>query len=447
MTSVGINVKIASPAAADPAATAVPQPGGEGDVFAQLMAVVGTPAEAIAASPAGALPAAALLAGLAAVREVVPDEAAAAADEPAPDQAQQAGCLIEIADLAAKMLVAVRQPGPRGEEPETGAPKEEESEGDTPLAGQEGTLKQADIGQPIILIPVAAPVAPQAAAPIQPAAEQTPAAPAVQTAAAAALPKGVATEQPVSKKEETPDHAEPAAHAEEKPASVLPAPLRLAIQNLIAEKAPAFARPDAPTASAAMPANDQPAAAPLPASPPTASSVIALMQTQLAAATAPAPAIDRAAAAAAASPEVEIERQLDIARDSEWLDSLARDIARTAGRDATLRFQLHPQSLGTLHVEVAQSHAGTSVRLTADSEAARSIIADAQPRLIAEARAQGVRIAEAHVGMELGSHHASDQRRQSDDRQETILRTAAGETETHIEETTRTAERSAERFA
>lgn len=112
-----------------------------------------------------------------------------------------------------------------------------------------------------------------------------------------------------------------------------------------------------------------------------------------------APAMVEAAPAA----EVILERQLDFAHEGEWLDQLAKDIARTGG-DGQLRFELNPENLGSLHVEVSQGAAGASVRLTADTEAARTIIADARPQLIAEARAQGVRIAETHVDLGSGSH-------------------------------------------
>jgi len=49
------------------------------------------------------------------------------------------------------------------------------------------------------------------------------------------------------------------------------------------------------------------------------------------------------------------------------------------------------------------------VRLTADTEAARTIIADARPQLVAEARAQGVRIAETHVDLGSGSQSQAGQ--------------------------------------
>jgi flagellar hook-length control protein FliK len=121
------------------------------------------------------------------------------------------------------------------------------------------------------------------------------------------------------------------------------------------------------------------------------------------------------------------DRALDLANDAEWLDRLARDIAQAAGNEGTIRFRLHPQTLGHLRVELSQGDHGTSIRLTADTEQARAILADAQPRLVAEARAQGVRIAETHVDLTGSDRNASgDQRRQDDSRQTPLIRTARG---------------------
>lgn len=125
--------------------------------------------------------------------------------------------------------------------------------------------------------------------------------------------------------------------------------------------------------------------------------------------------------------DLAVERKLDLARDGAWLDRLARDIARAASDDAPLRFRLHPQTLGSLHVELQQGDRGTAVRLTVETEAARQILTDAQPRLAAEARAQGVRIAETHVDLSGSGRHApGDQRRQDEARPTPFIRTAPG---------------------
>jgi len=105
-----------------------------------------------------------------------------------------------------------------------------------------------------------------------------------------------------------------------------------------------------------------------------------------------------------------MRHHLDLAKDTQWLDTLARDIARMADHDAQLRFKLNPEHLGSLKVEVLNSAQGTSVKLTADTESARAILADAQPKLIAEARAQGLRITEAQVDL---SGHGNSQRQSS----------------------------------
>jgi flagellar hook-length control protein FliK len=141
------------------------------------------------------------------------------------------------------------------------------------------------------------------------------------------------------------------------------------------------------------------------------------------------PAAPAAAPSASAQPReaaaVAPDRTLDIANDAEWLDRLARDIAQASGNEGTIRFRLHPQTLGNLRVELSQGDHGTSIRLTADTEHARSILADAQPRLIAEARAQGVRIAETHVDLSGSDRHFSgDPRRQDETRQTPLIRTA-----------------------
>jgi flagellar hook-length control protein FliK len=119
--------------------------------------------------------------------------------------------------------------------------------------------------------------------------------------------------------------------------------------------------------------------------------------------------------------ELVIERQLDLASGDEWLDDLARDIARTAGNEGSLKFRLNPEHLGSLKVELMPDRGGTAVRLTAETDAARAIIADAQPRLIAEARAQGLRISEAHVDL---GQPGGDPRRDAGDHAEPHLRTA-----------------------
>lgn len=144
--------------------------------------------------------------------------------------------------------------------------------------------------------------------------------------------------------------------------------------------------------------------------------------------------------AAPAPADIAVKQHLDLARDSEWLDALARDISRMAARDGQLNFQLNPEHLGSLKVELANNANGTSIRLTADTEAARAILVDAQPKLLAEARAQGLRVSDAQV--DLGGQGNARQQEQAPvvvvrtDRQ-----TATAHVELEQEGTTRADER------
>lgn len=132
-----------------------------------------------------------------------------------------------------------------------------------------------------------------------------------------------------------------------------------------------------------------------------------------------------AAPAPSAAPEIAelvVERQLDLVGDDQWLDRLARDIARTGAGDEPLRFRLHPQTLGHLQVELAQGDRGATVRLTVETEAARSILIDAQPRLAAEARAQGVRLAGTEVDLGTAHQQGGDARRNGEAQPQDVVR-------------------------
>ncbi len=94
-----------------------------------------------------------------------------------------------------------------------------------------------------------------------------------------------------------------------------------------------------------------------------------------------------------------MQRHLDVAHDGAWLDRLTRDIVRSADRDHGMKFQLNPERLGALQVEIGRSGDTATVRFTAETEAARALIADARPALIAEAKAQGMTIADARVDL------------------------------------------------
>ena len=91
-----------------------------------------------------------------------------------------------------------------------------------------------------------------------------------------------------------------------------------------------------------------------------------------------------------------VEQTLTIARDGAWLDKLAHDIA-SAGSGNDLHFKLEPQNLGALSVAIRQNDDGASIRLTADTQTTRDILVDAQPKLMAEARAHGLKVSDTQI--------------------------------------------------
>lgn len=107
-----------------------------------------------------------------------------------------------------------------------------------------------------------------------------------------------------------------------------------------------------------------------------------------------------------------VERQLDLARDSRWLDALTRDIIAVADAPDRLSFRLSPPQLGRLDVDISTSESGLSLRMNTGSEAATQIITAAQPRLIDELKNQGVRVAEAQVSTGGGQSQGQSQQHQ-----------------------------------
>jgi hypothetical protein len=117
---------------------------------------------------------------------------------------------------------------------------------------------------------------------------------------------------------------------------------------------------------------------------------------------APVPIADATSGQNAAPVDSLVQSQLAIGRDGQWLDSLARDIAASAS-GGNLNFKLQPENLGALTVSIAAMADGTAIRMTTDTDRAHQILTDAQPKLIAEARAQGLRVSESHVELNNGS--------------------------------------------
>jgi flagellar hook-length control protein FliK len=250
-------------------------------------------------------------------------------------------------------------------------------------------------------------------------------------AAVAAAPAAGQPSDPKAKKG-APVPAAPSGAREAKADAKAPAAANPSLPQTLPAHAPAADPGQLSPRPAADPAQAAAAAPPPPAADPLAAIQTALGQLAAQALGGTAPAAADPAQPATARPgdapvaDRMMAHHLDLARDSAWLDRLARDIAGSAAADAPMRFRLHPETLGHMRVELTQGDRGTSVRLTVESDSARTIIADAQPRLVAEARAQGVRIAETHVDLAGGSggHASSDPRRQETAREPVSIRTA-----------------------
>jgi flagellar hook-length control protein FliK len=124
-------------------------------------------------------------------------------------------------------------------------------------------------------------------------------------------------------------------------------------------------------------------------------------------------AFGREAATVQPKGDAVVEQTLTVARDGAWLDTLASDIANSAGNGSDLQFKLNPQNLGSLTVAISQSEDGASIRMTADTDTTRNLLLDAQPKLIAEARAQGLKVSDTHVDLKQDQNQNSGQNQSS----------------------------------
>lgn len=107
------------------------------------------------------------------------------------------------------------------------------------------------------------------------------------------------------------------------------------------------------------------------------------------------------------------QQVLDMSAGDAWIDQIARDISRTSGSDGAMRFRLAPETLGELKVEITHSERGAHVRMNVTSESAQQALAAAEPKLAAEARAQGVRIAETEISLANGQSQGREMSRQA----------------------------------
>lgn len=95
--------------------------------------------------------------------------------------------------------------------------------------------------------------------------------------------------------------------------------------------------------------------------------------------------------------DIVADRQLDLVRNEQWLGELARDIADSSGDNQKLNFKLMPPQLGRLDVDLSRSHHGLSLTIRTETDSAQAILTAAQPRLVEEMRAQGVKLADTQM--------------------------------------------------
>lgn len=114
--------------------------------------------------------------------------------------------------------------------------------------------------------------------------------------------------------------------------------------------------------------------------------------------------IQSAASTAPAQPAVNLS-QLNLAEGAGWIDTLARDIAMSAANDGRLIFRLLPERLGQLDIVVNHSKGNVDITMQASTDAAASMIAADQPRLVEELQQSGLRV--GHFEMTSGQHGGS----------------------------------------
>ena len=109
---------------------------------------------------------------------------------------------------------------------------------------------------------------------------------------------------------------------------------------------------------------------------------------------------------AVAAPPQNQGAPLDLTRDA-WMGAMIdrietlRDSADTGVRETRMR--LTPDALGSVDVQIRHDHDGVHVRIVAESAAARTILAEAAPRLTELAEARGLKLGGANVDAGTGT--------------------------------------------
>lgn len=127
------------------------------------------------------------------------------------------------------------------------------------------------------------------------------------------------------------------------------------------------------------------------------------------------------------------DRQLNLARDSLWLDQLATDILAASDSADHISFRLMPAQLGRLDVDLTTSTSGLTVNIATSTEEAGRIVSSAQAGLVESLQSQGVRVADTQVttGNDMSRHGQSSRHHPTTPLNEPIMRSADESIEQH----------------
>lgn len=106
-------------------------------------------------------------------------------------------------------------------------------------------------------------------------------------------------------------------------------------------------------------------------------------------------------------------RQLYLASDGQWIDTLRNEIVNNATRDNQLQFTLKPEHLGKLDIALICTDGQIDIRMDASTAAAAQIIAADHAHLVEELRNAGVKVGQ--FDMTNGQNGARQQQRPQQD--------------------------------
>lgn len=92
-----------------------------------------------------------------------------------------------------------------------------------------------------------------------------------------------------------------------------------------------------------------------------------------------------------------------LATETQELDTLSNDIAALSSPSRRIAFRMEGAQLGMLDVQLTSSDAGVSIGFRTETEHSRAAVAQAQPRLVEDLRATGLRVSDTHVSTDAGS--------------------------------------------